>query len=65
MKSALQMKSTIVDEMKPVLYSDEVGFHHEVISSIIDGFIPSGGRISMKKGLHFREVLFSGASDGT
>ncbi|MBQ4617768.1 MAG: hypothetical protein IJB27_05270 [Clostridia bacterium] len=43
MKSALQMKSTIVDEMKPVLYSDEVGFHHEVISSIIDGFIPSWG----------------------
>jgi len=29
------------DEIKSVLSPDEVGFHHEVISSIADGFIPS------------------------
>jgi hypothetical protein len=34
MKSASQMK------LNPSLSPDEVGFHHKVISSIEDGFIP-------------------------
>ena len=39
MKSASQMK------LNPSLSPDEVGFHHEVISYIEDGFIPDEGRI--------------------
>ena len=35
------MKSAGADEIKSVNSSDEVGFHHEVISSVIDRFIPS------------------------
>ena len=35
MKSASQMK------LNPSLSPDEVGFHHEVISSTAGGFIPS------------------------
>ena len=46
MKSALQMK------LNPSLSSDEVGFHHEVISSTAGGFIPSDRTDLVEKGPH-------------
>lgn len=37
----IRMKSVCADEMKSVLLPPTGGFHHEVISCIGDGFIPS------------------------
>ena len=46
------------DEIKSVLSSDEVGFHHEVISSIENGFIPAVRTDLVEKNTSC-EVLFS------
>ena len=47
----------------PSFSSDEVGFHHEVISSTKDGFIPSTRTDLTEKSTSF-EVLFSGGDEG-
>ena len=46
MKSASQMK------LNPSLSPDEVGFHHEVISSTKGGFIPSARTDLVEKNPH-------------
>jgi len=46
------MKSANADEIKSVLSSDKVGFHHGVISSTTDGFIPSVRTALVEKNPH-------------
>ena len=52
------MKSANADEIKSVPLPDEVGFHHEVISSIEDGFIPYVRTDLVEKDLVFQQGLF-------
>ena len=62
------MKSANADEIKSVQSPDEVGFHHEVISSTTGGFIPSE-RTDLVEKKHplstDKGCFFSGAADGT
>ncbi|MBR4955587.1 MAG: hypothetical protein IKY46_06710, partial [Clostridia bacterium] len=55
------------DKIKSDPTSDIVGFHHEVISSIADGFIQSAGtdRVKKEKDLLKQVFFFFGAADET
>ena len=67
MKSASQMKSTAWMKLNPSRSSDEVGFHHIVISSTNGGFIPSV-RTDLVEIISFclrQKEIISGAGEGT
>ena len=51
------------DEIKSVHHPNVVGFHHEVISSIEDGFIPSVRTDLVEKPTCFNKSVFLRKSD--
>ena len=61
------MKSASQTKLNPSLSSDEVGFHHKVISPAEGGFIPSV-RTDLVEKTHFcpidKSVFFLGGGQG-